>query len=416
MVVWFYKAILWVLLVLAWPYLVVKYLRNSLGWRERLGDYPIVEGRVVWIHAASVGEITAISSLVERFDRSAPSFTLFISTFTRTGKLRAKQLYGDRVYYAPLDFPFSVERALSRIEPEALVLTEAELWPNLAIGASRRCRLFLINGRVTARSQRRYRMLGGLMRTVLNGFTRLMVQSEEHAWRLRTLGAPAHRITVTGNIKSDASGDLPDRGRMRSLLGLDGSKRVLVAGSTRDGEEEIVLKAFAPLRKRLTLILVPRHPERVSRIEQMLESEGFSYGKRSTGTARGKEILLVDTLGELRSIYAAADIAFVGGSLLPYGGHNPLEAAACGIPVLFGPHMENAGGKGLRESGGGIEVKTGDDLREAIVRLLDNPEEASRRGASGRRTFDEGKGATDRIFSLILQEIDEEKDRRTAPL
>jgi 3-deoxy-D-manno-octulosonic-acid transferase len=415
-VVWLYNVVLWTLLLVGWPYLAVKYAKNSEGWRERLGAYPSLGGRVVWIHVASVGEATAIAPLVSEFRRRAPEFKLFITAFTRTGKVRAKQLYGDIVYYAPLDFSFSVSRACSRVKPEALILTESELWPNLVIRASRRCRLFLINGRMTQRSEKRYRMFGGLLRTALNGFTYLMVQSEEYARRLEALGAPPERVRVTGNIKSDASRDLPDRKWMRGKLGLKRHGKVVVAGSTREGEEEIVLRALAPLKDRLTLILAPRHPERIPKVEQIIESAGFSYAKRSRGSAGGKEILLVDTLGELTSIYAAADIAFVGGSLFPYGGHNPLEAAACGIPVLFGAHMLNAGSAALKQSGGGIEVTDEAELRDVIAYLLDNPEEAARRGSSARKAFDEGKGASRAAFSLILSALDETKDRRTTPV
>ncbi len=390
----------------------MKYMRNRDGWRERFGDYPRLDGEVLWIHAASVGEVTAVSSLISKLRKECPSYTLFITTFTRTGKLRARQLYGEKVLYAPLDFPFCVRRALSKVRPEALILVESELWPNLVTMSKKKgCQVFLVNGRVTPKSLKRYKSFGGFMVPVLKSFDHFMMQSEEHAGRLRMLGADADRISVIGNLKSDSEKELFSIECMRMELGVESSGKVMVAGSTREGEEEMILEAFEPLKHRITLILVPRHPERIPKIEQLIQENGFSYWKRSKGNAHRGEILLVDTMGELTSIYGAADIAFIGGSLLPYGGHNPLEAAAYGIPVVFGPYMENAGSVDLKECGGGIEVKTPAELRETIDRLLSNPEERLRRGSLAKKALEKAKGASEAAFCLILSELDIRKNR-----
>jgi len=384
----------------------MKYVRNHDGWRERLGDYPRIAGRVIWIHAASVGEVNATSSLIERFRNETPEYTLIVSAFTRTGKLRARQLYGSNVYYAPLDFPFFTSRALSRTEPEALILVETELWPNLITQARKRgCRVYLVNGRITQKSMKRYRMFSGMMRTILSSFSHFMMQSAEHAARLKELGADNDRIRVIGNLKSDAGEGSPSREAMRAELGLQLSDEVVVAGSTREGEEEMVLQAMKSLRKRITLVVAPRHPNRVPKLQQMIEAYGFRHWRRTEGNTDRGEILLVDTIGELASIYGAADIAFIGGSFFPYGGHNPLEAAAHGIPVLFGPYMENDGGTRLKESGGGIEVKDAQELQTAIVRLLENPEERLRIGARAKNVLQEVRGASQRAFSLIRNEL-----------
>lgn len=402
-----YNLLLTILLIVGWPYLLVKYLKNEDGWRERLGGHPRSEGRTLWIHACSVGEVNAVSPLVDRIRERCPWYDLLITTFTRTGKLRARQLYGDRVFYAPLDFSPCVSRSLSRIRPEALILVESELWPNfITMTRKQRRPVFVVNGRITPRSLARYKAFKRFIESVLNCVDYFMMQSEEHSRRVMILGADAHRVSVVGNLKSDLKEGLPCRSSMRDELGLENSDQVIVAGSTREGEEEMILEALAPLKHRLTLVLVPRHPDRIAKIEQIMENSGFTYRKRSEGNNHAGEVLLVDTIGELRSIYRAADIAFVGGSLLPFGGHNPLEAAACGIPVLFGPYMENAGSASLKERGGGTEVADPTELREAVVHFLDNPEEKLKSGASARRVLEEVGGASERTFSIILNELE----------
>lgn len=407
MVIFLYNLLLSILLILGWPYLLIKYARNEDGWRERLGNYPRLSGRILWIHAASVGEVNAVSSLINRFREECPRFTLFITTFTRTGKLRARQVYGDSVFYAPIDFPFCVRKTLSRIQPEALILVESELWPNLiTIARSKGYPIFLVNGRVSPKSLRRHKAFNGFMVPVLNSFNHFMMQSEEHAERLKMLGADGGRISVIGNLKSDLRKRHASNKSIRIELGIEDSREVMVAGSTREGEEEMILEAFEPLKDRMTLVLAPRHPERIAKIEQLIEDNGFTYWKRSEGNTHRGDILLVDTIGELRSIYGAADIAFIGGSFLPYGGHNPLEAAVYGIPILFGPYMENAGGASLRECGGGIEVKNAVELRETIDHLLTDSEERLRKGILARRALEQVRGASEKAFSLILNELD----------
>jgi len=406
-VLFLYNVLLSILLILGWPYILIKYARNEDGWRERLGNYPELDGRILWIHAASVGEVNAVSSLINRLKEECPQFALFVTTFTRTGKLRARQVYGEQVFYAPLDFPFCVSKTLTRIEPEALILVESELWPNLITRTkSKGYPVFLVNGRVSPKTLRRHKAFNGFMGPVLNSVNHFMMQSEEHAERLRQLGANGGRISVIGNLKSDLRERETSSRSIRAELGLERSREVMVAGSTREGEEEMILEAFAPLKHRMTLVLVPRHPERIAKIEQMIEENGFTYWKRSEGNTRRGDILLVDTIGELRSIYGAADIAFVGGSFRPYGGHNPLEAAVYGIPILFGPYMENAGGASLRDCGGGIEVQDAVELRDAIDHLLADPEERLRKGILARRALEQVRGASEKAFSLILNELD----------
>lgn len=405
-----YNLLLSILLIFAWPYLLIKYVKNPDGWRERFGDYPRFDGRILWIHAVSVGEVTAVSSLVNKFKKECPWYTLIVTTFTQTGKLRARQLYGDKTFYAPLDFRFCIRRALSRIHPEVLILVETELWPNLITMARRKgCRVFLVNGRITSKSLKRYRTLNGFMTPILRNFSHFMVQSAEHAERLKILGGEPEKISVIGNLKSDLVGDIPSRESMRIELGLEPSNEVIVAGSTREGEEEMILEALKPLKDKIILILVPRHLERISKLEQLITDYGFTFWKRTEGNTHKGDILLVDTIGELASIYGAADIAFIGGSFLPYGGHNPLEAAVYSIPVLFGPYMENAGGKRLKECGGGIEVKSAIELRKTINYLLRNPEEKLQRGILAKRALEEVKGASERAFSIISKELDAHK-------
>jgi 3-deoxy-D-manno-octulosonic-acid transferase len=409
-VLFLYNVLLSILLILGWPYILFKYAQNEDGWRERLGNHPRLNGKILWIHAASVGEVNAVSSLVHRLREECPQFALFITTFTRTGKMRARQVYGDEVFYAPLDFPFCVSKTLSRIRPEALILVESELWPNLiTMTRGRGYPVFLVNGRVSLKTLSRHKAFNRLMAPVLSSFNHFMMQSEEHAERLKLLGANGGRISVIGNLKSDLREKHSSGRSVRVELGLEDSREVMVAGSTREGEEEMILEAFASLKDRMTLVLVPRHPERIAKIEEMMEDRGFAYWKRSEGNRHRGDVLLVDTIGELTSIYGAADIAFVGGSFLPYGGHNPLEAAVYGIPILFGPYMENAGGATLRACGGGIEVKDAVELRNAVHHLLLDPEQRVRKGILARRALEKVRGASEKAFSLIVNELDTHK-------
>jgi 3-deoxy-D-manno-octulosonic-acid transferase len=371
-----------------------KYLRT---FRERMGRLPVylnLDGdRSIWIHAVSVGEVLAARPLVPALRERFPGHRLFLSTTTLTGnEVAKKSVRGlDGLFFAPFDFPHAVRRALEVVNPSLLVLVETELWPNLIHEASRRgARVALVNGRVSPRSFPRYRRVRRLLSGVLSEVDLFLMQGEPHAERIRAMTAPPERVKVTGNLKFDAveAGRPPER-TVRLLHG--GSPRPLwVAGSTMPGEEELVLRAFHRVRERVPharLLLAPRHPERFPEVPGLIESAGFRCLRRSAldpASWSDGEVLLLDTLGELAQVYSLASVVFVGGSLVPTGGHNILEPAVAGKPVLVGPHMENFQeiADTFRAENAIVQVASADELgREVSALMLDEP----RRRALGER-------------------------------
>jgi 3-deoxy-D-manno-octulosonic-acid transferase len=370
-----------------------KYLRT---FRERMGRLPVylnLDGdRSIWIHAVSVGEVLAARPLVPALRERFPGHRLFLSTTTLTGNEIAKSVRGlDGLFFAPFDFPHAVRRALEVVNPSLLVLVETELWPNLIHEASRRgARVALVNGRISPRSFPRYRRVRRFLSGMLSEVDLFLMQGEPHAERIRAMAAPPERVKVTGNLKFDAveAGRPPER-VVRLLHG--GSPRPLwVAGSTMPGEEELVLRAFHRVRERVPharLLLAPRHRERFAEVPGLIESAGFRCLRRSAldpDSWSDGEVLLLDTLGELAQVYSLASVVFVGGSLVPTGGHNILEPAVAGKPVVVGPHMENFQeiADTFHAESAMVQVASADELgREVSALMLDEP----RRRALGER-------------------------------
>jgi 3-deoxy-D-manno-octulosonic-acid transferase len=378
---------------------------------ERLGFGPALPAGGLWVHAVSVGEVQAAASLVRALRQRYPQLPLLLTTSTPTGRGRARSLFGDEVgvRYLPYDLPGPVRRFLDRARPRLGIVLETELWPNLYRDCARRgVPLVLASARVSARSVRRYRWLGGLVRATL---ARVVVaaQSEADAARFTALGADPAQVRVVGNLKFDF--ELPPRteaqGRaLRATLGA--ARPVWVAGSTHDGEEELVLDAHARLRAArpdALLVLAPRHPPRFAAVAALLRRRGVAFVARSTAqpVTATTEVLLVDTLGELVLFYAAADVAFVGGSLVPVGGHNLLEPAALGKPVITGPYTANAApvARLLIDAGAAEVVADGAALAASVTRLLADP--AAMRGAGGRGLAAVGanRGALARFLALL---------------
>jgi 3-deoxy-D-manno-octulosonic-acid transferase len=391
-----------------------KYLRT---FRERMGRLPVylnVDGdRSVWIHAVSVGEVLAARPLVPALRERFRSHRIFLSTTTVTGNAVAKKSVRgvDGLFYAPFDFPHAVRRALEVLNPSLLVLVETELWPNLVHEARRRgTRIALVNGRISPRSFPRYRLVRRLLGRVLSEIDLFLMQGEAHAERMRALGAPADRVQVTGNLKFDAvePGRLPER-LARLLQGGPAPRPLWVAGSTVGGEEELVLSAFHRVRERVPqarLLVAPRHPERFAAVPALVEAAGFRCLRRSAldpAAWRDGEVLLLDTLGELAQVYALASVVFVGGSLVPSGGHNILEPAVAGKAVVVGPHMENFQeiADQFRSESAIVQVASPDELaREVSALLLD---EGRRRGL-GERARDlvgRNRGAVSRTTEAL---------------
>ena len=381
----------------------------------RLGDGLPTEPRC-WVHAVSVGESAAAVPLVEAIHRRWPELGIVVSTITPTGaRIVADRLAGTAVHrYFPLDLPGPVRRALEAARPRFFIAIETELWPNfLRALARRRIPSMIANGRISDRSFRRYLRVRWLMRRVLADISVFAMQSEEDARRIVALGAPPSRVVVTGNLKSDLVPEAePADAAWRERLGLDATDRLWIAGSTHRGEEAIVLDVFLRARARcprLSLLVAPRHPERAAEVEDLIRERGLTPARRSRlpdGRAPGAVVIL-DTVGELAALYGLAEVVFVGGSLVPIGGHNLLEPAMQGKPVLYGPHTSNfrEGAERLQRSGGGIVVKDGLELERELSLLLEDHELARRTGDAARAAFAGRAGAVHATLELIARHL-----------
>lgn len=422
MVIFFYNVTLLTVLLAGapwwlWRMATTKKYREGI-WerlgRVRSGLAPGESSRpVIWLHAVSVGEVLAASRLVGELDRAFPENRMVISTTTRTGQALARERFGtDRVFYCPLDLPWAVRAYLNALRPKLLILAETEFWPNLLNGCFRRgIPVAVVNARISDRSWPRYQMLRTLWRPILARLNRVLAQTDTDAERLRALGCRPDAVTVAGNLKFDvrATKEAEVTRRLRKT-----ERRFLVAGSTLEGEEAALLEAWPRLRERdpeLAVILAPRHPERFGTVGGLLDRSGIGWVRRSDWKAQTSgaesplgpsQILLLDTIGELASVYSLATIAFVGGSLVPAGGHNPLEPAQFGVPIVMGPHYANF--RAITEdliAHQAIRIAPKDELAEALADLLGNRSEATAMGKRARQVFEQQAGATGRCIEAI---------------
>jgi 3-deoxy-D-manno-octulosonic-acid transferase len=420
-----YDLVLFIALLIIFPYLLPKVLLGGHGLKERLGLWPrtffqrMGSEPILWLHAASVGEVHSLAAFLPALRRRAPHYQLILSVTSRAGRERAIHLGEDicRVFYLPVDLSFLVKRVLRMVNPKVLLLAETELWPNLILQARRRgAKVALINGRMSARSFSRYRLFRGLMCRVLSSLELLCIQTEEDARRFRALGANPRAMKVLGNIKADLLATRQMRGereQVRQALGIAPETHLLVAGSTRPGEEEEIATAILGLRTEngsFRAIVAPRHVKRARKVMRLLQGKGLRvkrYSLLESSSTERWEVLLVDTLGQLMRLYAAADVAFVGGSLLPYGGHNPLEPASYAIPVFFGPHMEHCrrSAHSLLRAGGAIQVEDGMQLKEMASRLFVSGEERHRRGQAALQVVREGGGISERMAQALKETV-----------
>ena len=369
--------------------------------------------RLLWLHAVSVGEVLAVSRLVTELDRTFPTHRLVISTTTRTGQTLARERFGaNRVFYCPLDLSWAVRAYLNALRPDLLILAETEFWPNLLQACfRRRIPVAVINARISDRSWPRYQMLGRLWRPILGRLSRVLAQSQTDAERLSALGCRPEAVSVAGNLKFDVR--VAHEAEITRLL-RPATVRLLVAGSTLEGEESALLEAWPSLLEadpKLGLVLAPRHPERFAAVASLLDRSGMRWIRRSAWKSQppdprnplGKgEILLLDTIGELASLYSLAELAFVGGSLVPAGGHNPLEPAQFGVPIIMGPNYANfrAITDDLRAHQA-ICIAASGELKAALRDLLTNPGQARAMGQRAKDVFIQQAGATGRCVEAI---------------
>ncbi|HET8646497.1 MAG TPA: 3-deoxy-D-manno-octulosonic acid transferase, partial [Vicinamibacteria bacterium] len=383
---------------------------------QRMGrlpqDLPPAGRPSVWVHAVSVGEALTARPLLRALKERFPDRPLYLSTTTVTGAAVAQgdRAGADGLLFAPFDWARPVRRVLARLQPSLLVLVETEIWPNLIHEARRRgTRVAVVNGRLSPRSFGRYRRVRRWLARVLGEVDVFLMQGEAHAQRILALGAPRDRVRVSGNLKYDAVPEPRPPAELAALVPAGTAEAPLwVAGSTVAGEEELVLEALARVRQahpRLRLLLAPRHPERFAAAAALAEEKGFRTARRSAlrGPWAEGDVLVLDTLGELARLYAQATVVFVGGSLVPAGGHNVLEAAVAGKPVVVGPHMENFQeiADELAGEGALVRVASPAELAAEVQALLRDPARAAEVGARARAVVERNRGALARTVDVL---------------
>ena len=429
------RLLLWIyqvgLITFGAVYLLARVLRGRdlPGLRERLAAYsPEVRQRLaglrgpVWIHLVSVGEVLAARPFIEELRSRFPQRKWVVTTTTPTGREVARKSFDDgktQLLYLPWDFGPVVDRALNGIKPALFISFETELWPVLFDRLGRRgIPIVVVNGRISPRAYRRYLWVRPLMQRALEPVSLFITQSPQDARRYAALGAAKDRVTVSGNLKWDlgrsGNGDSSNSDELRRLIGLAPGQALWVAGSTHEGEERHILQAYSFLRgkfPKLKLVIAPRHPERTTSVEQEIQAtpaEGWKpvrYSALKQGAAAGgtETVLLLDTVGDLAGFYAIADVVFVGGSLVPHGGHNLIEPASLHKPILSGPYLHNfqAISELLQQAKGMIIVQNGKELEQAVERLLQSPAQARELGERAHAVFLQNQGAVRRTADLI---------------
>ena len=427
-----YSVLVLIVAVIASPWFIYQAVRykkyvGSLG--QRMGYLPVsfnIDGDAsIWIHAVSVGEVLTARPLISDLKRRYPNLRMFLSTTTMAGQQLARRNIQnvDAVFYFPFDLGFVVRRTLDLVRPKLFIMMETEIWPNLL----RECRergikTAVVNGRLSARSYPRYRMIRPMMRRVLEHIDKFLVQSEESARRFIDLGADPARVVVTGSLKFDSlelsSTALQARARDRVLryFRVAASRPVIVSGSTMKGEEASVLRAFRRVRvasPNTLLVLAPRNPERFAEAEQLARAEGWKVARRSDLAVDAEprvDIVILDTIGELATVYQIATIVFVGGSLVATGGHNVLEPAVFGKPIVFGPHMENflEIADAFVSNGAGVQLSSEAELEEAFLSLMSDPVRRARLGAAARALVEANRGANDKSVTVLATLLPQE--------
>lgn len=407
-----------ILLYLLTPLILLRLLWRGLElrdywyrWDERFGFVGVpATPAAIWVHAVSVGESLAALPLIRRLIQQHGKGRVLVTTMTPTGSARIRAVLGDEVLhtYLPYDLPGAVARFLERMQPQQVVVMETELWPNLFRALARRgIPLVIANARLSPRSFRGYLRVRGFAASTLADCGHVAAQSDADAERFLRLGAPAGRVSVMGNIKFDMT--LPEALIAQGRALRDGAP-VWVAASTHEGEEDAVLIAHRQILKtlpRARLIIVPRHPQRFDAVSKLIERSGLSYARRSTSPQTAQaQVWLGDSMGEMFLYFAASDLAFVGGSLVPVGGHNVLEPAALGLPVVFGPHMHNfvAARELLLQEQAAMEIADAGQLASSVTELLSHAGRARAMGDAGRKAIAANRGALERLTKILERE------------
>ena len=430
-----------VLLLVASPVILLILLtkqRCRRGLFQRIGWVPkkldSLPSPVMWIHAVSLGEVLAVVPLVKALQKRYPHWSFLVSTVTETGREAVEQrLSGVAEHcYLPLDFPWAVNAYVTRCRPSAFLFVETELWPNLLKCFARYgIPTILVNGRLSSRSFQRYRLIKGFMTQMLSFVEGCLMQSERDAQRIRDLGASPDIVYRTGNMKFDqdlGSQSLVLPQMTRSVLGLLEDEELIVAGSTHSEEEDQLLQCYTRLHQAVpasVLLLAPRHIERVASVEAKVQAHNLNCVRRSnmkhgytgSSTSGTPRVIILDTRGELAQVYALGRVAFVGGTLVPIGGHNLLEPAQWEIPVFFGPYTDHCTEvvRLLVQSGGGVQVQDADELFAKILQVFQDPSMIRQMGAAAGRVVKENQGVVNRNLELIVSLIEERYTRTSQP-
>jgi 3-deoxy-D-manno-octulosonic-acid transferase len=394
---------------------VHKNILTRIGIFDR-DFFRAVKGRdTVWLHAVSVGEVRAAESLLRLIRARWPDKSIVVSTVTPTGQAIVKNILKENevAFYAPLDISWVVQRFFSNITASLVIIMETELWPNLIrLSKKNGASVVIVNGRISDRSLDGYERVRPVVKNILNDVALFCMQNEESRNRIIALGAPAERVRMTGNIKFDISADLNTSPVVRRARELLAGSLVFLCGSTHEGEEEIIVDLYKELRRdfsSLRLVIAPRHLTRIDRVRRLIKLAGFDVaylsrlGQASAVSLTSSDILLVDTIGDLSALYGISDIAFIGGSLVRHGGHNPIEPAVFGKPVLFGNHMDNF--REIRniflKEGAAVQVDSAQSLDYALRKLLASPHERKQLGERAKGLLDKNRGAAERTFAEI---------------
>ena len=386
--------------------------------RERFGfppGLPDAEGGRLWLHAVSVGEVGVAAILIPVLLKKKPELKIVLSTVTRTGRKEAGKISGvEQLIYLPLDFPVIVRSALKRIRPSMIALIETEIWPNLVAEAARRnIPVSIVNGRLSERSYRRYKRFRFFFSSVLKLFRDVLVRGEGDAGRFSDLGAPS--VRVSGNVKFDAPAPLQEP--PHGAYGLGACRHVIVAGSTHPGEEKLIGEVLSSVYRKtpgVGLLVAPRHLERVAQVEADLQNAGISPVRwsRIKDTGGDHQAVILDVMGELADAYGWATMAIIGGSFIPHGGQNPIEAARWAVPCLCGPHMENFAEvtREMVKQGGAIQLSGRENLETAVMKWLDDTVSRKRAGEAARRVVQNNRGACERTAEYIVQVLAESNE------
>jgi 3-deoxy-D-manno-octulosonic-acid transferase len=438
LILFFYNVALLAALVVSapwWLWRMAATHKYREGLLERLGRVPRRLGTflappgerpLIWLHAVSVGEVLAITRLIGTLETAQPGYQIFISTTTRTGQALARERFGsNRVFYCPLDLPWAVRAYLNALKPCLFVLAETEFWPNLLSGCFRHgIPVAVVNARISDRSWPRYRRSCVLWRPFLSRLSGVLAQSQTDAERLLAIGCRPESVTVAGNLKFDVRA-AQEADATRILKPISGELRLIVAGSTLESEESALLDAWPQLLAadpQLAMVLAPRHPERFIAVASLLEKSGIPWRKRSDWNKESSqqllsgEIVLLDTIGELASVYSLAGVAFVGGSLIPAGGHNPLEPAQFGVPIVMGPHYAN-----FRAitcdllARNALRIAAKEELAAALIDLLRDRSAAEAMGSRAKEVFNRQAGATDRCVGALRELLAANPKRERTP-